>query len=89
MSPSRCPGWSVHCLHTTKRFSHGMVHIEFNLQENLCKMATLKKQKLVFQDQLSLNAGQSIAECSNGSILQYFRLLPIFEWPFYTGLTVY
>ena len=28
--------------------------------------------KNVFQDQLLLNAGQSIAECSKGSILQYF-----------------
>ena len=35
----------------------------------------------------------SIAECSEGSILQFFRqfviktlVLPIFEWPFYTGL---
>ena len=64
-----------------------MVHIE--LQENLCKMATLKKTKIGFQDKLSLNAGQSIAKCSNESILQYFRLLSIFEWPFYTGLTVY
>ena len=26
-----------------------------------------------FEDQLSLNAGESIAECSKGSILQYFK----------------
>ena len=32
-------------------------------------MATLKKQKIGFQDQLSLNADQK----SKGSILQYFR----------------
>ena len=34
-----------------------------------------KKPKIVFQDQLSLNAGQnlSIADCSKGSILQYFQ----------------
>ena len=40
---------------------------------------------------------KSITECSKGSILQYFRLtlsyhlslrLSIFEWPFYTDLTV-
>ena len=32
-----------------------------------------KRPKIVFKDQLSLNAGKSIAECSKGSILQYFR----------------
>ena len=32
-----------------------------------------KRPKNGFQDQLSLNAGQSIAECSRGEILQYFR----------------
>ena len=44
---------------------------------------------------------KSIAECSKGSILQYFRpsfqlpfvikifVLSIFEWQFYTGFTVY
>ena len=38
---------------------------------------------------------KSIAECSKGSILQYFQpslsyifLLSIFEWPIYTGFTV-
>ena len=38
---------------------------------------------------------KSIAECSKGSILQYFRpslsyhfSLSIFVWPFYTGFTV-
>ena len=43
---------------------------------------------------------KSIAECSNGSILQYFQpsisyhlrikifVLSTFEWLFYTGLTV-
>ena len=40
--------------------------------EKLCKTATLKKTENWFQDQLSLNAGKSIAECSKGSILQYF-----------------
>ena len=32
-----------------------------------------KRQKISFQDQLSLNEVKSIAECSKGSILQYFR----------------
>ena len=43
---------------------------------------------------------KSIAECSKGSILQYFRpfiklpfiiknfVLSIFKWPFYTAVTV-
>ena len=35
-------------------------------------MATLKTTEIGFQDQLSLNAGQNSAECSKGSILQYF-----------------
>ena len=32
-----------------------------------------KRPQIGFQDQFSLNAGQSIAECSKWSILQYFR----------------
>ena len=32
-----------------------------------------KRPKIDFQDKLSLNAGQSIAECSKRSILQYVR----------------
>ena len=32
-----------------------------------------KRPKNGFQDQLSLNAGQNVAECAKGSILQYFR----------------
>ena len=35
------------------------------------KQPLSKIPKMFFQDQLSLNAGKSIAECSN--ILQYFR----------------
>ena len=36
-------------------------------------MATLKMAINWFEDQLSPNAGESIAESSKGSILQYFR----------------
>ena len=40
----------------------------------MCKRATLKKRlKIGFPDQLSLNADQKYAECSTGSILQYFH----------------
>ena len=61
-----------------------------------------KRPQIGFQDHLSYHLMQvkSIAECSNGSILQYFQpsiklpfvikifILSIFEWPFYTGFTV-
>ena len=44
------------------------------IQLNLSKTATLKRPKIGFQDQFMLNADQkSIAECSKGNILQYFR----------------
>ena len=61
-------------------------------------MATLKMAVNWFEDQLSPNAGESIAESSKGSILQYFqpslsyhlslRSLSIFEGLFYIGFTV-
>ena len=44
------------------------------LYSKTCVKRTLqKRQKNGFQDQSSLNAGQSIAECSKGGILQYFQ----------------
>ena len=64
-------------------------------------MATLKKTKIGFQDQLSLNAGQKYCRMLQGehsAILSTIIKLPfgikifvlsIFEWPFYTGLTVH
>ena len=63
-------------------------------------MAILKKTKIGFQDQLSLNAGQKYCRMLQGeysAILLTFIKLPsvieifvlsIFEWLFYTGLTV-
>ena len=63
-------------------------------------MAVLKKTKIGFQDQLSLNAGQKYCRMLQGehsAILSTFIKLPvvikvfvlsIFEWPFYTGFTV-
>ena len=59
-------------------------------------MATLKKtKKLVFKTNYRLMQVKSIAECSKGSILQYFwpllsYHLPLrffFEWPLKTGFT--
>ena len=67
---------------------------------NLCKTATLKKTRICFQDQLSLNAGQKYCRMLQGehsAILPTFIKLPlvikifvlsIFKWPFYTGFTV-
>ena len=64
------------------------------------KVPLSKRPQIGFQDQVSFNAGRSIAECSEGSILQIlstFLMLPfvikifilsIFEWPFYKGFTV-
>ena len=59
-----------------------------------------KRQKIVFQDQLLLNAGQKYCRMLQGehsAILSTFIKLPfvskvfvlsILEWPFYTGFTV-
>ena len=64
-------------------------------------MATLKKTGFFFQDQLSLNAGKKYCRMLQGessAILTTFIKLPFvikifvssfFEWPFYTGLTVF
>ena len=72
------------------------------IQKNLCKTATLKKTENCFcKTNYRLMQVKSIAECSKGSILQYFRpslsyqfllrsfkfVLSIIEWPFYTGFT--
>ena len=43
-----------------------------SLQQNLCKMGTLKGSKIVFLDQLSLNAGHKYCRMLQGGILQYF-----------------
>ena len=64
-------------------------------------MATLKRPKIGFQDQLSLNAGQKywrMLQGEHSAILLAFIKLPfvinifvlsIFEWQFYTGFIVY
>ena len=67
----------------------------------LCKTATLKKTKIDFQHQLSLDAGQKFCrmlQWEHSAILSTFiklsfvikiYVLSIFEWPFNTGFTVY
>ena len=66
----------------------------------MCEMATLKKQKIGFHDQLSLNVGQKycrMLQREHFATLSTFIKLPfvikmfvlsIFEWPFYTGFTL-
>ena len=68
----------------------------------MSKTATLKAtKKLVFKTNYRLMKVESIAECSKGSVLQYFQpfiklpfvfktfLLSNFEWPIKTGFTVH
>ena len=70
-------------------------------RSNLSKTATLKRPSFVFQDELSLNAGQKYCRMLQGEhsaiIYSTFIKLPfviktfvlsIFEWPFNTGFTV-
>ena len=70
------------------------------IQSNLSKTATLKKTKIVFQDQLSLNAGQKyciMLQGEHSAILSIFIKLPsvikifvlsIFEGTHKTGFTL-
>ena len=72
-----------------------------DIQLNLSKTTTLKKTKIGFQDQLSLNAGQKFCRMLQGehsAIFSTFIKLPfvlkifvltIFEWPHKTGFTVH
>ena len=65
------------------------------------KQTLSKRPKIGFQDQLSLNAGQKycrMLQKEHSAILLTFIKLPfvikifvssIFEWPFYTGFTVF
>ena len=77
-----------------------MVCLTYN---KICLKWALKKKtkKIGFQDQLSLNTGQIIAECSlleHSAILSTFIKLPFvlktfvlsfFKWPLKTGFTVF
>ena len=55
------------------------IHIHSQIQLSLCKLATLKKTKIGFQDQFSLNAGQKYCRMLQGehsAILLTFIYLP-------------
>ena len=73
-----------------------------NVRRHICEFmtATLKKTEKCFQDQLSLNAGQThcrMFQEEHSAILSTFIklvikirfVLSIFEWPFNTGFTVF
>ena len=61
------------------------------------KQPLSKRLKIVFQDQLSLNAGQNYCRMHSAILSTFIKLpfvikifiLSIFEWQFYTGFTVY
>ena len=67
---------------------------------NLCKTVTLKRTKIGFKEQLSLNAGEKYRRMLQGEhsaiLLTSIKLpfaikifvLSFFERPFYTGFTV-
>ena len=48
------------------------VHISMYTVKPVLSGHSKRRPKIGFQTHLSLNAGQSIAECSKGSILQYY-----------------
>ena len=70
-----------------------------HLHKPCVKLLLSKRQKIGFQDRLSLNAGQKYCRMLQGehsAMLSTFIKLPfvitifilsIFEWPFYTGFT--
>ena len=74
---------------------------DFTYSKACVKRPLSKGQKNGFQDQLSLNVGQKyciMLQGEHSAILStFFKLqfvikifvLSIFEWPFYTGFTVY
>ena len=71
-----------------------------NCSKTCLKLPLLRRPKICFQDQLSLNAGQKYCRMlpfQHSAILSTFIKLPfvikifvlsIFEWSFYTGFSV-
>ena len=72
----------------------------FHQSNTSVKRPLSKRPQIGFQDQLSLNAGQKYCrmhqEEHSAILVNFIKLqfvikifvLSIFEWPFYTGLTV-
>ena len=84
------------------RWKNSLEHKGLRQYSKTCvKWPLSKRPKIGFQDQLSLHAGQKYCRMLQGehsAILLTFIKLPfvikifvlsIFEWPFYTGCTVY
>ena len=66
--------------------------IHQNMYSKICLKRPLKKKtKIVFQDQLSLNAGQVLLQYFRPSLSYHLPFRPlflsIFEWPLKTGFT--
>ena len=82
--------------------NQGQQVIEVSLYSKTCvKWSLSKGPKIGFQDKLSLNAGKKycrMLQVEHSAIILTFIKIPfiiknivlsIFEWPFYTGFTVY
>ena len=88
------------CPYITERLLVECKESNIKQYSKTCKTVALKRQKIVFQEQLSLNAGKKYCRMLQGEhsaiLLSFIKLpfvikvfvLSIFEWPFYTGFTV-
>ena len=65
--------WFIHFTTATPDTCQRVSISAYKYSKTCLKRPLKKKTKIGFQYQVSLNAGQGIAECSKGSILQYFR----------------
>ena len=87
-------------MHRLTRAFTARIHNVWTYSKTCVKQPLSNRQKTVFQDSFSLNAGQKYCRRLKGehsAILLTFIKLPfiikifvlsIFEWPFYTGFTV-
>ena len=86
---------------TKNTLNAAFLQCHFIYSKTCVKRPLSKRPKIGFQDQLSNNAGQKYCRMLQGdhsAILLTFIKLPfvikifvlsIFEWPFYTGFTVF
>ena len=87
LSPSSIPTLTI------QSSNHGLIPVQqtedISNYSKPCISGYSKRPKMVFRNNYCLMQGKSIAECSKGSILQYFwsSLRSLFEWLFYTGFT--
>ena len=71
-----------------------ILYLSISYSKTCVKLPLSKRPKIVFQDQLSLNAGQKYCRMLQGEHSAILKLpfvikifvLSIFEWPFCTGL---